>query len=280
VPRKRSKCPGKRKVAAALTRTGALFKKGALYRQMKEFPVKTIGICAHSAEGGSLCFLECVHEGERLLGPHAHPEIVLSCVALSHSMPFWGKDDYPGVRKFLADGIKVTADGGADFFIVPDNTAHVALESAGEALALPGLHIAAVVCGEAAARGYKKVGLLGTRWTMEGPVYRQQFAKHGLTRVIPPADQRAFINASIFDELCQGVFKPETTARYAAVIEGLKREGCDAVALCCTEIPIIITQKNSALPILDSTRLLARAAVSVALGKAPMPAWRGGPPSA
>lgn len=239
--------------------------------------MKTIGICAHSAEGASLCFLECVHQGEAALGPHAHPEIVLSALPLAPSVPLQEANDLAGVRRFLALGIEKTKAGGADFFIVPDNTAHLALESPGEALALPGLHIAEVVAEAARAKGFKTLGLLGTKYTMDGPVYAKALARRGLKKTVPGPDDHAFVHASIYDELCQGVFRPETVQRTLAVIERLKAKGCEAVILGCTEIPIIVTAKNSALPILDSTRLLAEAAVRVALEQAAMPTWRGGP---
>lgn len=239
--------------------------------------MKTIGIAAHSAEGASLCYLTCVHEGEKALGPHIHPEIVLSSIAMGHAMPAWESEDHTAARKLLAEGIAVCAKAGADFFVMPDNTAHIALETGGADLALPGLHIADVVAEEAARRRFRKIAVLGTKWTMTGPVYEAALARRGMKRVVPDEAARDFINTTIFDELCRGVFKPATTGKYIEVIERLKGEGCEAVVLGCTEIPIIVSDRNSPLPTLDSTRLLARAAVAAALGKRAMPAWRGGP---
>lgn len=239
--------------------------------------MKTIGIAAHSAEGASLCYLTCVHEGEAALGPHMHPEIVLSSIAMGRALPEWKKEDYAAARKLLAEGIEVCAKGGADFFILPDNTAHIALEQGKSDLALPGLHIAEVVASAAARRGFGKIAVLGTKWTMTGPVYSQALKRRGLEWLAPQEATREFINRTIFDELCRGVFKPETTEKYLEVIAELKGQGCEAVVLGCTEIPIIITERNSPLPTLDSTRLLAKAAVEAALGKREMPTWRGGP---
>ncbi|HXV73524.1 MAG TPA: amino acid racemase [Sphingomonadales bacterium] len=239
--------------------------------------MKIIGICANSAEGSSLCYLECVHAGEAELGAHFHPEIALSCIAMGESLGFWESGDYPAARAIFAESIEKLAAAGADFFIVPDNTAHIALEAEGGPLALPGLHIAEVVAETAKAKGFKTLALLGTKWTMEGPVYPASLARRGIKHMTPGAEERAFVDATIFGELCRGIFNPETIERYCAVIEGLKKKGCDSVILGCTEIPIIINEKNSALPVLDSTRLLARAAVRTALGQATMPTWRGGP---
>ena len=242
--------------------------------------MKHIGILAHSAEGAALCFLEACHAGEGKLGAHNHPDITLDIVAMGAAMPLWERHDYAGVREILARSCERLARAGADFFVCPDNTAHLALETDGPALALPGLHIAEIVGEMAKARGYRRVGLLGTKWTMEGSAYVNAFARHGLEYRVPPRAQRADMNAIIFDELVRGQFRDTSRARVVAMIDDLKREGCDAVALSCTEIPLLVTQDVSPLPILDSTRLLARAAADVALGEKPMPAWCGGSPIA
>ena len=241
--------------------------------------MKHIGILGHSAEGAALCFLEAAHAGEERLGEHNHPDITLDIVAMGEAMALWERNDFAGVREILARSCARLAKAGADFFVCPDNTAHLALEHDGAPLALPGLHIADIVAQTAKARGHRRIGLLGTKWTMDGTTYAGAFARAGIDYRVPPPDQRADMNAIIFDELVRGKFLDSSRACVVAMIEGLKREGCDAVALSCTEIPLLISQDVSPLPILDSTRLLARAAVEVALGEKPMPAWRGGIPS-
>ncbi len=231
---------------------------------------KTIGIVAHSAEGGSLCFVTACREGQALLGPHMHPTTVMSAVPLALSMPGWESDDHAQVARHLADGVRLVADAGADFFICPDNTAHIVLEGITDNLPIPGLHIAEVVGREAATRGWTRVGLLGTRWTMTGPVYAKVLAEHGMQRVIPDEPVRERLNDAIFDDLCQGIFAEATTDLFVRAIGELKAKGAECVILGCTEIPIIITQANSALPILDSTRLLARYAVQEAVSDRPI----------
>jgi aspartate racemase len=238
--------------------------------------MKHIGILAHSAEGASLCFLEACHAGEAKLGPHNHPDITLDIIAMGAAMSLWERNDYAAVREILARSCERLARAGADFFVCPDNTAHLALETQGPPFALPGLHIADIVAETAKARGFRRIGLLGTRWTMDGETYAKAFARAGLDYRVPPPDQRADMNAIIFDELVRGKFLDASRTRVVAMIEGLKREGCAAVALSCTEIPILVTQDVSPLPILDSTRLLARAAVDVALGERAFPTWHGG----
>ncbi|MGH6658084.1 MAG: aspartate/glutamate racemase family protein, partial [Sphingomicrobium sp.] len=160
---------------------------------------------------------------------------------------------------------------------VPDNTAHIALESPGPDFALPGLHIGEIVAGEAQRRDHRKVGVLGTNWTMQGPVYPRAFDARGIAWAIPPAKTRTELHRIIMDELCLNRFEQVSIDFYRTAIDALADVGCDSVALVCTEIPLIISNDNSALPVLDSTRLLAHAAIDVALGERPLPTWRGGP---
>lgn len=236
-----------------------------------------IGILMHSAEGALLCYRTAVHEGLARMGAHTHPTITMSGRAMSHALEYWDASDYRALRAIFAEDAQSLTAAGASFFVLPDNTAHIALETDGPPLPLPCLHIAEVVAGEAAARGHRKIGVLGTRWTMEGPVYREAFERRGIGWAIPEGGQRAALHAIIMDELCMGVFDPASTAVFLDTIERLAEDGCDGVALVCTEIPLIVSDANSALPVLDSTRLLAKAAVDVALGARPMPQWRGGP---
>jgi aspartate racemase len=231
--------------------------------------VKTIGIVAHSAEGGALCFITACREGALRLGPHMHPPIVVSAVPMALSMPGWESGDYEAVGRFLAQGVRQVADGGADFYVCPDNTAHIVLERIASELPIPGLHIADVVCRAIVAGGWKRVGLLGTKWTMSGPVYARALGERGLECAIPGESMRGRINAAIFDELCQGVFRDETRRLFVGAIDDLRAGGAECVILGCTEIPLIIGPENSPLPVLDSTRLLARDAVAEALRTEP-----------
>lgn len=238
--------------------------------------MKHIGILAHSAEGATLCYRTCWMEGVRRLGAHNHPQITMTGIAMHHAMAAWEAGDLPTLRGIFAADAERLAAAGADFFILPDNTAHIALEAPGAPFALPGLHIAEVVADKAAQDGRRKVAILGTSWTMEGPVYRGALGRRGIGWEIPDEAERQLIHDVIFEELCLGIFTDASRAAYVRIIERLAGQGCDAVALVCTEIPLLITAETSPLPILDSTRLLAGAAVEVALGERPMPEWRGG----
>lgn len=239
--------------------------------------MRHIGILAHSADGAGLCFLEMVREAARHLGEHNHPEITLSILPMGPRLDAYNRKDFIAVNSYLRTTAERLAAAGCDFFVCPDNTAHIALDAAREPYPLPGLHIAEIVAAHAKAHGHKRVALLGTRWTMEGPVYPAAFRRHELELLTPSAVDQAEIDRVIFAELCQGIIT-ETARDYCVrVIDSLGAQGCDSVALSCTEIPLLITPEVSPLPTLDSTRLLAREAVAVALGKKALPTWRGGP---
>ena len=235
-----------------------------------------IGILAHSADGAALCYLEMVREAARILGEHDHPEITLSIRPMGPVLDAYDRNDLAAINTHLRSTAERLAAAGCDFFVCPDNTAHIALDAAREPYPLPGLHIAEIVAAHARANGYRRVALLGTRWTMEGPAYSAALGRQELEMLIPTPAQRAEINRVIFEELCQGKITEAARRYFVGVIDSLEAQGCDSVALSCTEIPLLITPDVSPLPTLDSTRLLAREAVAVALGKKPFPVWRGG----
>ncbi len=236
---------------------------------------KKIGICAHSYEGGSLCFITACREGAKIMGAHMHPNIVMSAIPMGLSMPAWEANNYEEVAIHLQNGVDQIAKGGAEFFICPDNTAHIVLEKIISSLPIPGLHIADVVSQEIKSNGWRKVGLLGTKWTMSGNVYRNILKENNLSVIIPDTSTRAKINNAIFEELCQGIFSQNTIALFIDAIDNLKKDGAECVILGCTEIPLIINAENSSLPVLDSTRLLAEYAVKYAVSKTKIPstAW-------
>ena len=236
-----------------------------------------IGILAHSFEGATLCFRTACLEGVKRLGPHMHPEITMTCSPMGLVLDAWERGDNQELRAFFMEDARKLAAAGCDFFVCPDNTAHIALESAGATFPVPGLHIGEVVAERARRDGRTKVGILGTKYTMTGPVYPGALSRRGIGWAVPDESDRKVVDDIIFGELCLGIFTQDARDAYVRVIDRLKGEGCDAVALVCTEIPLLVTQDLSPLPILDSTRLLAEAAVEVAVGERPMPEWRGGP---
>lgn len=230
-----------------------------------------IGIVACSSEGASLCYRTICVEGARVLGPHAHPEISLHTHSLADYMELIYTGDWQGVAGLMLASADKLAAIGADFLICPDNTIHQALGFVQPKSPLPWIHIAEAVAEDAVRRGFRRVGLTGTRWLVESDVYPEKLAARGLEFVRPDAGEREEINRIIMDELVYGVFKPESVLSFQQVIGRMQGEGCDAVVLGCTEIPLIIDDGNSPLPVLDSTRLLARAALRKAVGGTAVP---------
>lgn len=226
---------------------------------------KHIGIVACSAEGAALCYRTICTEGAALMGAHAHPEISMHTPSLADYMECIYRNDWPGVADLMLASAGKLAKAGADFLICPDNTIHQALPHVLPHSPLPWLHIAEVVAAEAESRGYKRIAIAGTRWLVDSEVYPEKLSERGLEYLRPTDAERDDTNRIIMDELVMGIFRPEAIATYQRLFGRMKDAGCDAVVLGCTEIPLIMNDGNSPLPTLDSTRLLARAALKRAV---------------
>ena len=226
---------------------------------------KHIGIVAGSAEGAALCYRTICTEAPSIMGKHNHPEITMSSVPLAAHMRHVRIDDWEGLAEMLVDSAQKVADAGADFAICPDNTYHQAFDYVIQKSPLPWIHIADAVGEEAQRLGFKRLGVMGTKYLTEGPVYPSALAKFGIERLIPGEEARIRINDIIFNELVNGIFTEESRLYFNEVMEQLKAEECDAAVLGCTEIPLIVRPEDAPLPTLDSTRLLARAALKRAV---------------
>jgi len=228
-------------------------------------PPRHVGIVACSAEGAALCYRTLCTEAPKLLGPYAHPEVSLH----GHSFALYDacivRGDWAGVAELMLDSARKLAASGAQFLICPDNTIHQALGHLEGRSPVPFLHIAEVVAAEAAERGFRKLGLTGTRWLVASEVYPEKLAARGLAWVRPEEPDRLETSRIIMEELVNGRFLPESVRTLQGVIGRLRDAGCDAVVLGCTELPLVLSDANSPLPTLDSTRLLARAAIRRAI---------------
>jgi aspartate racemase len=223
--------------------------------------VKHIGIVAVSAEGAALCYRTICLEGAALLGPHDHPEISLHGFSLRRYQRLIDEDRWDAVGELMLESVARLVRAGAQLLICPDNTVHQGLDLMRERSPVPWIHIAEEVSNEARRRGFKRIAILGTRYLMEGPVYRSKLTPAGIDFRVPNDGQRTRINQIIYDELVYGRFLATSRAYFQNVIRELGDNGCDAVALACTEIPLLISAADSLLPVLDSTRILARAAL-------------------
>jgi aspartate racemase len=225
-----------------------------------------IGIVACSAEGAALCYRTICVEGAELLGGYNHPELSMHGHNFADYVKLIDAKDWAGVAELMLSSAEKLARAGADFLIAPVNTVHQAFDLVAHRSPRPWLHIAVEVANDAKRHGYRRLGVLGTRSLMDGPVYRDTLKAAGIEHRVPGPEQRERIHRIIFDELVQGNFQPRTQVYFTEIIRALKDEGCDAVVLGCTEVPLLLTQAQSPLPMLDSTRILARAALRKAIG--------------
>ncbi|HET8745162.1 MAG TPA: amino acid racemase [Ramlibacter sp.] len=228
-----------------------------------------IGIVACSAEGAALCYRTICTEASAALGLHRHPEVSMHTPSLHRYVECLDAGDLEGVAGLMLASARKLADSGADFLICPDNTIHQAFARVAPRSPRPWLHIAQVVAQEAAARGFRRLGLLGTHWLVASEVYPEQLAAQGLGYVRPSDEERDEVGRLIMEELVYGLRSSRQLQYLQGVIERLRSRGCDAVVLGCTELPLVLDDATSPLPTLDSTRLLARAALRRAIGVTP-----------
>jgi aspartate racemase len=224
-----------------------------------------IGIVACSAEGAALCYRTVCVEGAAECGAYGHPEVSMHTHSLAEYIPHIDRNDWAAVGELMLSSARKLAGAGADFLICPDDTIHQAMAHVVPRSPLPWLHIAEIVADQAIARGFRRLGLTGTRSLVDSSVYPEKLAERGLQCVKPALADRDVVDRVIYDELVNGRFTAAAVARVQRIIDSLKGQGCDAVILGCTEIPLIMNDENSPLPTLDSTRLLARAALRRAL---------------
>jgi aspartate racemase len=228
--------------------------------------MKHIGIVGCSAEGAALCYRTICLEAEPLMGRHVHPEVTMHTIALAkymrHIEPV---ADWQQVAELMLQSAQVLERAGADLLICPDNTIHQAMPHVLPRSPLPWLHIAEEVGKEARRRTLRKLALTGTKFLVSGPVYPEKLQQLEIDYLRPTASQQERINAIIFDELVRGLRKTESLFYFQQVIESLKIQGADAVVLGCTELPLLVGDEETPLPALDSTRILARAALTAAL---------------
>ncbi len=222
---------------------------------------KHIGIVGCSAEGAALCYKTICNEAQEFLGEHYHPEITMHTYSLGEYMVLIRKDDWDAVSDLMISSANKIAKVGAKFAICPDNTIHQTYTKVLKNSPIPWLHIAEAVVQYAKQSGYKKLAILGTKYLMEGPVYKEILQENSIEWQIPPETDRIKINDFIFTELVNGIFEENTRLYFNSVIKDLKDNNCDAVVLGCTEIPLIVNPSDCPLPTLDSTRLLARTAL-------------------
>jgi aspartate racemase len=226
---------------------------------------KHIGIVACSAEGAALCYRTICKEAPALMGEHRHPEISMHTYPLSEYMVHIRMGNWPEVGKLMLSSARKLATVGARFAVCPDNTIHQAFAPVAAESPIPWLHIAETVAEDARSHGFNTLAVLGTKFLMTGPVYPGILGRYGIACQIPSESERERIDTIIFSELVNAIFTDKSRLYFNSVIQRMKDQGCDGVVLGCTEIPLLVDPSDCPLPTLDSTRLLARAALKESL---------------
>ncbi len=227
---------------------------------------KTIGIVAVTAEGAALCYRTIVAESARYLPPEHHPPIVLHNAPLHLINERLRRRDWPAVAAQVGDAIRKLVAIGAELIIMPANAPHYASAHIATACPVPFLSIVEIAADGCATRGYKRVAVLGIGLTMSDGLYETPLRERGIEPILPTEAEQAIINAVIFEQIIPARVTRQGTQRVLEVIARLKQRGADAVILGCTELPLVVTERNSPLPFIDTTRLLARRALEHAIG--------------
>jgi aspartate racemase len=226
---------------------------------------RPIGIIACSFEGAALCYRTIGLAGAALMGLHNHPRIVLDNIPMAEMLPYFERGDYAGLGALMVQSAKRLEGAGAEILICPDNSCHLAFDYVRAACTVPFLHIAEVVATRARQAGFTRAAILGTAYTMQSKLYCDALAREGIVAVSPPRDQQEVVDHIIFDELVKGAVTARACADVSAILGEMKSAGCDGAVLGCTELPLIADAVELPLPCLDSTRLLAEAALHAAV---------------
>lgn len=233
-------------------------------------PIKTIGIIGGVSWASSIEYYRIMNELVRdRLGGVNSAQILLYSIEFgefSKQERMADKGDWTLMTKTIIDAAQRLKRGGADFIVIASNTINSLAETVQEKVGLPVLHIADATGAAVRKKGQHTVALLGTKYTMEQPFYRDRLKKYGIKVVIPNEKERDYINAVIFDELCANRIKQESREGFKKIIERLrKEEGAEGVILGCTEIPLLIKQEDVALTVFDTTAIHSEAAVDYSL---------------
>lgn len=218
-----------------------------------------IGVVAGTADGAALCYQTLCHGARDIMGLHREPQVTLHGFPAQLYLEAIDREDWKSVADLMSESATILAEAGADLVICPNNTLHRAFDLV--ASPVPWLHIAEVVVAEAARKKYQRVGLLGTQVVMEGPIYLPHLREAAIDPLLPDEQERIRLQHLIRTELITGQFISRSRAFLQQVIARMAVKGADAVILACTELPLLLGDESSAVPVLDSTRLLATAAL-------------------
>lgn len=222
---------------------------------------KTIGIVAVTAEGAALCYRSIVVESASYLPPEVHPPIALYNPSFHVIDECLRRRDWPEVAAVVGDAVRKLVAIGAELIVMPANATHYAAARIAAECPVPFLSIVQVSVAECEARGYRRVAVLGIGLTMSDGLYEGPLRERGIEPILPTTEEQAIVNAVIYEQIIPARVTRQGTRRVLDVIARLRERGAEAVILGCTELPIVVTERNSPLPFIDTTRLLARKAL-------------------
>jgi aspartate racemase len=212
-------------------------------------------------------YMHIIHRYEELYRDHGYPEVVVYSVSFQRFEDWMGKEDWASIEAGLTEGLEALAAAKCDFAVIATNTMHILYDKLEKKKIIPLLSLIDATAAEVRKKGLKKVGVIGTRFTMNKPFYRDGFKRHGIETISPPAEDQAIIGRVIFDELSFGVIREESRSEYLGVMERLVKRGAEGVILGCTEIPLLIKQEHTGIPVFDTTTIHAEAALQHAIMK-------------
>jgi len=210
-------------------------------------------------------YMHIVHRYQEMFHNHAYPEVVIFSVSFQQFDDWMAVEDWESMELELAKGLRALHGAGADFAVIATNTMHNLYHKLDGRNIIPLLSLVDATGAEIKKKGLKKVGLIGTKFAMNKPYYREGLAKYGIKVVVPDEEDQKEVGRVIFEELAYGVLKEESRQNYLAIMERLKKNGAQGVILGCTEIPLLIKQEHTKIPGFDTTTIHAEAAFQHAI---------------
>ena len=227
---------------------------------------KRIGIVGGLSPESTATYYEYITRGytERF-GDHGYPEIIIYSVNFQNYIVWGDAGDWNSIAEDMIKAACALERAGAEFGIIATNTMHIVFDEVQSAVRIPFLHLIDATAEAIQAKGFSTVGLLGTRFTMNEPFYRERLAANGITAIVPAAADREEVNRVIYEELVRGRILDQSRERFTAIISSLNERGAQGVILGCTEIPLLVSGNDSSLPLFDTTAIHARKALEYAV---------------
>lgn len=229
--------------------------------------MKTLGLVGGTGWVSTIDYYRLINQGiNKALGGHESARCILYSINFADIIAYNKRNDTEGIYAMIRDATEKVIQGGAEGIILCANTMHKFADRLQKEIDVPIIHIAEATAREIKNKNMSKVGLLGTRYTMEEDFYISKLKAAGIMTLVPEKEDREFINATIYDELLKEIFKEDSRKRFLEIIKKLELKGAESIILGCTEIPLIIQDGDCDLPMIDTTAIHSRAAVNFSIG--------------